>query len=177
MEKKFVVVIDPGLRVRGMTELIADLENLHGICVMSIYKNGFKTSNVVVRYVHDSDKLRGLCPDEIFNGSASDIHYYRKPSDTLAWCGTLLDYIVFIETQAERMKLDSGNSRSIDIEEFVEKVIGIELLDYQKEMLRASSQLRKDDIKVVYGRGGKVYLVPVKEMADAILSNGNEKGD
>lgn len=42
--------------------------------------------------------------------------------------------------------------------EYIEKLLGIELLEYQKQLINKTAELpRKSNI--VYGRNGKIYLV------------------
>ena len=52
--------------------------------------------------------------------------------------------------------------RKIDIVEFTEKLLGIELLEYQKNMLRKMAELPKDS-KIVMDRRGRWVVVPVKK--------------
>lgn len=49
----------------------------------------------------------------------------------------------------------------MDIVEFAEKVLGIKLLEYQKEMLRKMEELPRD-AQLVAGRRGFILLVPKK---------------
>lgn len=47
----------------------------------------------------------------------------------------------------------------MDIVKYAEEVLGLELLDYQKDMLRLYSKIPKDHV-IVMGRYGRAYLVP-----------------
>ena len=49
----------------------------------------------------------------------------------------------------------------MDILEFIERVLGIELLEYQKVMLREMEKLPRD-AQLVAGRRGFILLVPKK---------------
>ena len=47
----------------------------------------------------------------------------------------------------------------MDIVEYAEKVFGIELLEYQKILLRKLSLLPKDS-RLIYGVDGRIHVVP-----------------
>mgnify|MGYP003289520909 CR=1 FL=1 len=51
-----------------------------------------------------------------------------------------------------------GDAENMDIVDFVEKIMSIELFDYQKEMLRAISKIPPNS-KIVYGRNGRIYVI------------------
>lgn len=54
----------------------------------------------------------------------------------------------------------------MDIIEFVEKICGVRLLEYQKEFLRMHEKACKEfggDYKIILGRKGNVYMVAGKE--------------
>ena len=59
--------------------------------------------------------------------------------------------------------LEDGADRTfekMDIIEFVEKITGLELCDFQKELLKKSASV--GECHIVYGRYGRVYVVPKK---------------
>lgn len=41
--------------------------------------------------------------------------------------------------------------------EYIEKLLGIELLEYQKQLINKIAELPRKS-KIVYGRNGKIYL-------------------
>lgn len=51
----------------------------------------------------------------------------------------------------------------MDIVEFVENILGLRLMGYQKRMLRKMSELKPDDIHVFPSRRGKTIITVPKE--------------
>ena len=61
----------------------------------------------------------------------------------------------------------------MDVVEFAEKFMHVELLDYQKNVLRAFEQLRSDGkVRVVTGRDGRIYIYLDKTMQKELTRNG-----
>lgn len=56
----------------------------------------------------------------------------------------------------------------MDIVEYAEKVCDVKLLESQKILLRKMSSLPKDSM-IVYGRYGRIYIVPKKKTKGAEL--------
>jgi hypothetical protein len=60
----------------------------------------------------------------------------------------------------------------MDVIEFVEKVCGCQLLDYQKEFLRKMQSVSgKDNYQIVCLRSGRIVVIPEERM----LSDGSRK--
>lgn len=53
-----------------------------------------------------------------------------------------------------------------DILEFLENVMGLKLTECQKDTVKMFKWIHDNNCKVVYGRGGKIYVVPVEESDD-----------
>ena len=61
----------------------------------------------------------------------------------------------------------------MDIVEFAEKFMRVELLEYQKNILRAFEKLRSDGkVRVVTGRDGRSYIYIDKTMQRELTQNG-----
>lgn len=61
----------------------------------------------------------------------------------------------------------------MDIVEFAEKFMHIELLEYQKNILRAFEKLRGNGkVRVLTGRDGRAYIYPNKTMRQELIQNG-----
>ena len=61
----------------------------------------------------------------------------------------------------------------MDIVEFAEKFMGIELLDWQKEHIRVLEKLPPHtDIRIVMGRHGKVYTYLSQRTQKELLRHG-----
>lgn len=172
MTKKLIVNVMYGrdtLYLRGMMHGLASC--LYKECDIPIIrldedKCWFETPNCIVRYVNRSEKLHGLRPDEIFGCTPEVRNWHRKPSDTLPWAGPMVDYIVEVEKAAAEEEKEPEQSREIDILEFLEWVIGSELTDIQRDMIKTFKKLHDDNCRVVYGRGGKIHVVPVEDKED-----------
>lgn len=59
----------------------------------------------------------------------------------------------------------------MDIIEFVEKVCGCPLLDYQKEFLRKMQNVSKDDYQMLCCRSGRIVVIP----EERLLSDGSRE--
>lgn len=173
MEKKFIVKVVAGRSrfdaLQMMHNLAALLYNSHGISIMGMNptKCEFETPNCIVRYIYKPDCLRGMKPDEIFGCDPETRAYRRKPSNTLPYDGGILDYILEVEKGAAEEATvevkEPEQAREIDILEFLEKVMGSELTDIQRDMVKTFKKLHDDNCKVVYGRGGKIHVAPVED--------------
>lgn len=169
-DKKFIVKVVYG-RMRGevvmmMRNLASLLYNSHGIPItdMDYAKCKFETPNCVVRYIDEPYYLVGLKPDEIFGLDPVRSARYRKPSDTEPYEGGILEYILEVEKGAAEKEKTPDQAGEYDILEFLEKVMGLELSDYQREIVKKyNDDFFKGKCKVVYGRGGKIHVVPVEE--------------
>lgn len=171
MTKKLIVNVMYGrdtLYLRGMMHGLASC--LYNECDIPIIrldedKCWFETPNCIVRYINRSEKLHGLRPDEIFGCTPDVRNWHRKPSDTLPWAGPMVDYIVEVEkANAPIYEYKFNKAGEYDILEFLENVMGLELLDYQREIVKKyNDDFFKGKCKVVYGRGGKIHVVPVEE--------------
>ena len=175
MSKKFIVNVMYGrdtLYLRGMMHGLASC--LYKECDIPIIrldedKCMFETPNCIVRYLNKSEKLHGLRPDEIFGCTPEVRNWHRKPSDTLPWAGPMVDYIVEVEkSAAEKVEeCDTGSDGEYDILEYLDKIMGLKLSDSQKEIVKKfNDRFFKGACKVVYGRGGKIYVVPVEDKED-----------
>lgn len=61
----------------------------------------------------------------------------------------------------------------MDIVEFAEKFMQIELLEYQKVCLREFEKLRGNGkVRVVRGRDGRIYIYPDKTMQKELTQHG-----
>lgn len=61
----------------------------------------------------------------------------------------------------------------MDVVEFAEKFMNIELLEYQKQFLRDLENLRsKGDIRIVYAPKGRVYIYLDKETRRELVNHG-----
>lgn len=61
----------------------------------------------------------------------------------------------------------------MDVVEFAEKFMNIELLEYQKRVLRAFENLRSDgDIRIIKGRDGRIYIYPDKQVQKELIHRG-----
>ena len=170
MEKKLVVKVVAGRSSLEVLEMMKNLASLlynsHNIPIVSMFPNKceFSTPNCTVRYVNSVERLAGVRADEIFGCSLAVRNFYRKPSDTEPYEGGILEYILEVEKGAAEKEKTPDLSGEYDILEFLEKVMGLELLDYQREIVKKyNDDFFKGKCKVVYGRGGKIHVVPVEE--------------
>lgn len=129
----------------------------------------FETPNIIVRYIFKRMDLIGLCPDEIFGTFDDELLYYRRNRlDTKPYKGSIIDYILEVEkaAEAEESRLEQRDITPDELVYFAENVLGIELMDCQKAVLKAWADLRKSfggkPAKVCYGKIGKVYVFPEK---------------
>ena len=61
----------------------------------------------------------------------------------------------------------------MDVVEFAEKFMNIELKEWQKEHLRALENLRSEgDVRVVTGRKGKVYIYLDRQIQKELIQHG-----
>lgn len=61
----------------------------------------------------------------------------------------------------------------MDVVEFAEKFMNIELLEYQKQFLRDLENLRSDgDIRIVTGRKGQNYIYLDRKAQRELIQNG-----
>lgn len=51
----------------------------------------------------------------------------------------------------------------MDIVEFVEKVCGVQLLEYQKQLVKKLASIPKDERRFMYGRRGFIYVLPKQD--------------
>lgn len=170
MSKKFIVKVVAGRSrfdaLQMMHNLAVLLYNSHGISIMGMNptKCEFETPNCIVRYIYKPDCLRGIKADEIFGCDPETRAYRRKPSNTLPYDGGILEYILEVEKAAAEKEPEPEQVCEYDILEFLENVMGLELLDCQKEIVKKyNDEFFKGKYKVVYGRGGKIYVVPVED--------------
>lgn len=169
MGKKVVVCYMPSTFSQmneTMNKFINDLTEIHGIYISRV-SNAllcFETPHVLVRYMNDPSKLRGFWCDEIFNAPL-DIEQVVHRRSMEPYSGTMLEYILDVEKHHEYERTYLGRwcdmAGKIDIVEFVETVVGIQLLDCQKELLVKMYENR--NCKIVTGRLGKMYLIPDKK--------------
>lgn len=169
-DKKFIVKVVAGRSSLEVLEMMKNLASLlynsHNIPIVSMFPNKceFSTPNCIVRYVNSVERLAGLVADEIFGCSMAVRKFYRKPSDTEPYEGGILEYIWKVEKGAAEKEKTPDQAGEYDILEFLEKVMGLELLDYQREIVKKyNDDFFKGKCKVVYGRGGKIHVVPVEE--------------
>lgn len=151
-----------------MNNFINDLSEIHGIYISRVNKAllYFDTPHVCVRYMNDRSKLIGFWCDEIFNAPShveQVVRRYRPYEEP--YSGTMLEYILDIEKQYEYERTYIGRwcdmTGEINIVDFTEGVLGIQLLDYQKELLLKMYENR--NCKVATGRLGKMYFIPDKK--------------
>lgn len=173
-DKKFIVKVVAGRSSLEVLEMMKNLASLlynsHNISIVSMFPNKceFSTPNCIVRYVNRVERLAGLVADEIFGCSLAVRKFYRKPSDTEPYDGGILEYILEVENGAAEKEPESEQVCEYDILEFLEKVMGLELSECQKDMVKTFKRIHDAGCKVVYGRGGKIYVVPVKEESDVL---------
>jgi hypothetical protein len=175
-DKKFIVKVVAGRSSLEVLEMMKNLASLlynsHNIPIVSMFPNKceFSTPNCTVRYVIHYEKLVGLKPDEIFGCDPELRARRRKPSNTLPYEGGILEYILEVEKaadeQAKNEEKKTDLSGEYDILEFLEKVMGLELSECQKDMVKTFKRIHDAGCKVVYGRGGKIYVVPVEDKED-----------
>lgn len=61
----------------------------------------------------------------------------------------------------------------MDIVEFAEKFMRVELLEYQKNILRAFDKLRSDGkVRVVTSRDGRIYIYLDNTMRQELIKHG-----
>ena len=61
----------------------------------------------------------------------------------------------------------------MDVVEFAEKYMNIQLFEYQKQFLRDLENLRSDgDIKIIRGRDGRIYIYPDKRIQRELINRG-----
>lgn len=71
-----------------------------------------------------------------------------------------------------------GTKRIMDIIEFVEKVCGCQLLDYQKEFLRKMQDVSRDsDYQMLCLRSGRIVLVPENSHVEPSRAHDGYKSD
>lgn len=51
----------------------------------------------------------------------------------------------------------------MDPVEFIEKVLGVQLLEYQKQLVKKLASIPKDERRFIYGRRGFIYVIPKTE--------------
>lgn len=177
MGKKLVAFVcehysrDGALKLmKGMME---ELQTKHEIpIVRALYPVlSFETPNVTVKFVDRPEKLRGLHPDEIFNTTSVEAVIHRTLNLNPPYEGSMIDYIVETEKAIAKEAAEiwkksycsNDEKHTIDILDFVENVLGLELLDSQRALLMEFYKLHKDGVKVVYGKRGKIYIIPVED--------------
>lgn len=169
MNKKVVVCYIQGSCVDMfyiMKNFMDDLSGIHGIHISRV-NNAllcFETPHVLVRYINDPIKLRGFWCDEIFNAPL-DIERVVHRRSMEPYSGTMLEYILDVERYHEYERTYLGRwcdmTGEINIVDFTEGVLGIQLLDCQKELLLKMYENR--NCKVATGRLGKMYFIPDKK--------------
>lgn len=173
-DKKFIVKVVVG---RSRREAMAMMHNLASmlqvsydipIVVYSDVRRAFETPNCIVRYINSPADLLGLKPDEIFGCDPETRAHRRKPSDPKPYDGGILDYILEVEKgAAEEPATESEQKEEYTLLEYLEKVVGLALMEYQKDIVKKyDDDFFKGKCKVVYGRGGKIHVVPVEESND-----------
>lgn len=61
----------------------------------------------------------------------------------------------------------------MDVVEFAEKFMNIELFEYQKQILRELEKLRSDgDVRICAGRKGGVYIYLDRHVQKELIRNG-----
>lgn len=185
MSKKFIVKVVYGRDTRETINMMKNLASMlqRSSCEIPIVrlsdsKCEFETPNCVVRYINTKEKLRGLRVDEIFGIEPESRKWYRRmDAKTEPYDGCIFDYIIKVETDVAvaavkaaaemRKEPEPEQKDEYDILEFLENVMGLKLFDYQKEIVKKyNDDFFKGRCKVVYGRGGKIYVVPVEESDD-----------
>ena len=51
----------------------------------------------------------------------------------------------------------------MDVIEYVEKILGIRLFEYQKQLIKELSNMPRGGLQYMYGRRGFIYVVPRDE--------------
>lgn len=169
-DKKIVVYYIPATRLEALERMLNFIHNLNAANIkvgkIDTIRLQFETNNLLIKYITDHKELIGISPAEIFGAD------YNIDSSPLIMAkltdhpypGTMMDYIIDIEAIAE-FKAESKEHQydedhdidMVELVDFVEKVLGLELKDYQKESLKICS---KRPAKVCYGRHGKIYVFP-----------------
>lgn len=180
-DKKLVIYFAPDMaKAELQKRMLAFMHNLGAADIRvgktDVFSMSFQTDNVIVRYINSPFHLLGLSPDEIFG---DDVDLINSPIvlDRLTkrpYPGTMMDYIIDIEAiarnkQKKECECNDDNTTEIDPDEmvkFAELVLGLELTDIQKDMMKAYCELRKKSgwkpVKICYGKGGKIFVFPVE---------------
>ena len=175
MSKKFIVRVIYGHNYTHLREMLSALASTLyrsrdiPIMAMDYHKCEFETPNCIVRYVNAKEKLVGLRADEIFGCDPEDRVRCIGYPDTEPYAGTILDYILEVEKAAAGKieECDTGSDGEYDILEYLDKIMGLKLSDWQKETVKKfNDRFFKGECKVVYGRGGKIHAVPVDKRED-----------
>lgn len=188
MEKKLVAFMCEHCRrdeaLKLMKDMMEELQTKHEIPIVgAIYHTlRFDTPNVIVKFVDRPKKLRGLHPDEIFNTTSVEAVIHRTLNLNPPYKGSLIDYIVETETAVakeaaeiwKKSHCSNDEKHTIDILEFVENVLGLELSETQRILLMEFYKLHQDGVKVVYGKHGKIYIIPVED-SDECDDRGTEE--
>lgn len=149
--------------LRLIKDMMEELQTMHEIpIVRAQYPNlRFETPNVIVKFVDRPEKLRGLHPDEIFNTTSVEAVMHRTLNLNPPYKGSIIDYIVETEKAATKEAIDK--TETIDIVDFIQEVLGLHLMGYQKDILKECEKLPKGGVKVVYGKNGKIYGVLMED--------------
>lgn len=184
MSKKIIVKVVYGRDTRETINMMRNLASMlqRSSCEIPIVrlsdsKCEFETPNCVVRYINTKEKLRGLRVDDIFGIEPELRKWYRRmDAKTEPYDGGILDYIVETEMNVAKAAVmaaaemhkgqEPEQKEEYDILDFLENVMGLELTDLQKDMVKTFKKLHDDNCRVVYGRGGKIHVVPVEESDD-----------